>query len=83
MDSQLLHIPSISYRRECRSTILKENTPAMLITGNEPVTNVPFDEDSNENEINNGNETVNIPHPPYNDVEFDIAKVQVPVSSSD
>ena len=51
----------------------------MTITGNEPVTNVALD----ENEINNGNETVDIPHPPINHVDFNMSHVQVPVSHSD
>ena len=40
--------------------------------GNEPVTNVNLDEENNENEINNGNETVYISPPANNDVELDI-----------
>ena len=51
----------------------------MPIRENEPVTNVPLDYGNNENEINNGNETVNMPPSPSNDEEFDIPDVQVPV----
>ena len=54
---------------------LVESTLSVSITGNEPVTSVPLDEENNENEINNGNETVNIPLPPSDDVEFYIRDV--------
>ena len=61
----------------------KEITSSVPIMGNGPVTNAPLDEENNDNEINNGNETLNIPPHPNNDIEFDIPYVQVSVSCSD
>ena len=58
-------------------------TSSLPIAGNKPVTILPLDEENNENEINDWNETINIPPSPSNDVEFDIPDVQVPVPSSD
>ena len=51
----------------------------MPITGNEPVTILPLSKENYENQINNGNETANIPTPPNNDAAFYIPSVQVPV----
>ena len=39
------------------------STPSVPITGNEPVTNTLLHEKIMKSEINNGNETVNIPLP--------------------
>ena len=61
---------------------LEECISTVQITGNEPVTILPLLYRNNENEIKNGNETVNI-SPSSNDVEFYIPEVQVQVSRSD
>ena len=37
---------------------------------------MPFDEENNENEINNGNESVNVPPPLSNGVKFYLPDVQ-------
>ena len=58
---------------------LEESTSSGPTMGNEPIANIPSDEENYENEINNGNETVNIPTSPSSDVEFDIPDIQMPV----
>ena len=62
---------------------LEESTSSVPNMGNEPVTDIPPHNENNENEIYNGNETVNIPPLPSNDIRSDIHNVQVLGSSSD
>ena len=62
---------------------LEESTSSLPNAWNEPLTDVPHDEENNENEVYDGKETVNIPSPPNNDVEFDIHSVHMPISSYD
>ena len=50
---------------------LEDSSSSVPITGKEPVTYIPLDEENNE--INNGNETVHIPPPPSNDAESGIS----------
>ena len=53
----------------------EESTSSVPITGNEPVTILPPDEENNKNKINNGNWIVIVHPTPNNFVDFNMTNV--------
>ena len=57
--NQPVHIYNIEMGADVQP--LEEGTSSVPIMGNEPITNIPFNEENNESEITDGNQTINGP----------------------